>query len=68
MMTTYEQGIEKGIDRGRREMALQLLEAKFGPLSPAIRQRVETIAPDELRQIMLEYHKAQSLKELRLPD
>jgi hypothetical protein len=62
MITTYE----RGKIAGRREMALLLLEAKFGALPAAVKQRVETMPPDELRQIMLEYHKAETLKELRL--
>jgi hypothetical protein len=64
MITTYE----RGMIAGQREMALLQLEAKFGPLAAAVKQRVETMSPDELRQIMLEYHKAQSLKDLRLVD
>jgi hypothetical protein len=62
MITTYE----RGQIAGRRESLLLLLETKFGTVSPDVRQRVETMSPDELRQTMIESIKAQSLKELRL--
>jgi hypothetical protein len=64
MMTTYE----RGILAGRRETALEQLEARFGPLSPTIRERVEALSPEELRQLILGLIKAQSLKELHLED
>ena len=64
MITTYERGkIE-----GRREMALLQLEAKFGPLAPGIKQRVEALSPEQLRQLLLDLVKGQSLKELHLED
>jgi hypothetical protein len=68
MMTTYERGIEQGKIAGQRETALLQLEAKFGPLAPAVRQRVEALSPDELRQLTLDFVKAQSLKDLRLEE
>lgn len=64
MITTFE----KGMVAGQRALALKQLEAKFGPLSDAVKQRVESIPPDDLLRIMLDYHKAQSLKELGLQD
>jgi hypothetical protein len=64
MMTTFE----RGKIAERRETALLQLEAKFGPLAAAVKQRVETMSPDELRQVMLDYYKAQSLKDLRLEE
>jgi hypothetical protein len=64
MTTTYERG---RID-DRRQTALMLLEAKFGPLSPAVKQRVEALSPEQLRPLMLDLLKAGSLKELRLED
>jgi hypothetical protein len=64
MITTYE----RGKLAERLEMALLQLEARFGPLSPDVRQRVEALSPDELRQTMIEFVTAQSLKELRLED
>jgi hypothetical protein len=64
MITTYE----RGILQGERRTALLLLETKFGPLSPEVKQRVEALAPEDLRQLLRNLIKAQSLKELRLED
>jgi hypothetical protein len=64
MITTFE----RGRIAERRETALLLLEEKFGPLSPAVRQRVEALSPEELRQLTLDFVEAPSLKELRLED
>ncbi len=62
MITTYE----RGKIAERREMVLFLLETQFGPLSPEIKQRVEAIPPENLRQVILNLMKGQSLKELGL--
>jgi uncharacterized protein DUF4351 len=64
MLTTYE----RGILAGELQVALRQLELKFGPLSPAVRQRVEELSPEELRQLTLDFVNAQTLKELRLED
>jgi hypothetical protein len=64
MITTYE----RGILQGRRETALMQLETQFGPLSSAVRQRVDARTDEELRQLLLDILKAQSLRELRLED
>jgi hypothetical protein len=64
MITTYERGkIE-----GWRTAALLQLEAKFGPLSLEVKQRVEALSSEELRQVLLDLVKAQSLQELHLED
>jgi hypothetical protein len=64
MITTYE----RGILHGERVSALRQLEAMFGPLSPTVKQRVEALPPDQLRQLQLDLLKAESLKELRLEE
>ena len=64
MITTYE----RGIIQGERQLALSQLEAKFGPLSPEGKRRLEALPPQELRTMMLEFYKAESLKELGLED
>jgi len=64
MLTTYE----RGIIEGQRRMALRQLAAKFGPLSPAITQRVEALSPEQLDQLLLNLLKSSSLKELGLSD
>ena len=64
MITTYE----RGKIAGQLEMTLWLLETKFGPLPPEVKNRVEALSPEQLRQLILERDKAQSLKELGLQD
>jgi hypothetical protein len=64
MITTYE----RGRFAERLESALLQLEEKFGPLSPEVRQRVESMPPDTLRQTMIAFVKAESLKDLGLQD
>ncbi len=72
MTTTYErglaqgvsQGVSQGILQGERNMALLVLEEKFGPLPPALKQRAEGLSPDELRQLLSKALKAGSLEEL----
>jgi hypothetical protein len=64
MITTYE----RGIIEGQRKMALLQLEAKFGPLSPAVKQRVEALSPEQLTQLLLDFARGQALKELHLED
>jgi hypothetical protein len=68
MITTYERGKIEGRIEERRELAWFQLEAKFGPLSPEIKQRVEALSPEQLRQLLLDFAKGQSLKELHLED
>lgn len=62
MMTTYERGQLEG----QRQTLLRLLERKFGPLSPVIKERLEAFSPEQLQQIEQDLFKAQSLKELNL--
>jgi hypothetical protein len=70
MITTYERGKIEGRIEGRiqgqiqerRETALLQLEAK----SPEVKHRVEVLTPEQLRQILLDLVKAQSLEELHL--
>ena len=68
MKTTYERGIERGIEQGERRLTLRLIEAKFGPLPPEVKQQIEALEPDALTRLQLDLLKAQSLAELRLDD
>ena len=72
MKTTYErgieQGIERGIEQGERRSALRLMEAKFGRLTPKVKQQVETLSPEAPTQLPLDLLKAQALEELPLDD
>jgi hypothetical protein len=64
LITSFERG---RIDE-RREIVLLQLELMFGPLTPDVRQRVEALSFEDLRQLLIDLVKAQSLKELRLAD
>jgi hypothetical protein len=64
MKTTYERGIEQG----ERRLTLRLMQAKFGPLTPGVKQQVEALSPEALAQLQLDLLTAQSLEELRLSD
>lgn len=64
MITTYE----RGKIAGQREMVLRQLQVKFGPLSAAIRERVESLSPEELDHLAVELLQPRSLKELGLED
>jgi len=64
MKTTYERGIEQG----ERRSALRLMEAKFGPLTPKVKQQVEALSPEALAQLQLDLLKAHALAELCLDD
>jgi hypothetical protein len=64
MITTFD----RGRIAGKIESALLFLEAKFGPLSPEVKQRVEGLSPEELTQLMPRILKVGSLKELGLED
>jgi flagellar biosynthesis/type III secretory pathway protein FliH len=63
-----EQGIERGIEQGERRLTLRLLEAKFGPLSPKVKQQVEALSTEALTQLQLDLLKAQAIGELGLGD
>ncbi len=78
MKTTYERGVEQGMERGmerglergiaqgERRLTLRQLEAKFGPLSLAVRQQIESLSGEALAQLQIDLLKAQTLKELGL--
>ena len=59
---------EKGLQQGQRTMLRELLEARFGPLSPGAQQRLEGQSPERLEALALALLKAQSLQELGLED
>ena len=50
------------------EVTLVQLKAKFGPLTPDVKSRVEALSLDQLRHLALDLIKAQSLKELGLEE
>jgi flagellar biosynthesis/type III secretory pathway protein FliH len=80
MITTYERGKADGKVEGkaegklegkveeRCEITLLLLEKRFGSLSQEVQQRVAVLTPEQLRQLIIDLMKAESLKALRLED
>jgi hypothetical protein len=66
MKTTYERGIERGIEQGERRSTLRMMEAKFGPLSVEVKRRVEELSPDALVRLQIDILTARSLEDLGL--
>ncbi len=63
-MTTFE----KGLYQGRRTTLRELLEARFGPLSPGVEARLEGLSLAQLKALGLALLNAKSLKDLGLED
>ena len=57
-----------GRTRCERRLTQRLMEARFGPLTPKLKQQVEALSPEALAQLQLNLLKAQALEELRLDD
>jgi len=72
MTTTFEkgvlQGIQKGELQGQRRAARLLLEQQFGPLNPAVEQRLNEWSAERLDELVLALRNAPSLKALGLED
>jgi hypothetical protein len=66
--TWYEKGLEQGLEKGQRTLLRGLLEARFGPLSAAVLERLQQLPADHLEPLGKALLQAQSLKELRLED
>jgi Domain of unknown function (DUF4351) len=71
-ITTYEKGVQKGVQegvqQGQRATLRKLLEVRFGPLSPGVQERLESLSPEQLDALTLALLNAQSLQELCLED
>jgi phosphoglycolate phosphatase-like HAD superfamily hydrolase len=66
MITVYEKrGIEKGIQQGKQEDLIVLLEKKFGKLSATFQRRIRQIeSPAKLQSLLLAVLDADSLEDL----
>ena len=74
-VTTFEKGVQAGLEQGLEQgckagglRSKKQLEARFGPLSPSARERLDSLGPERLEALALELLKAQSLQELGLED
>jgi Domain of unknown function (DUF4351) len=67
-VTTFEKGVQAGLQQGQRTMLRKLLEARFGPLSPGAQERLDSLDTERLEELALELLTAQSLQELGLED
>ena len=67
-VTTFEKGVQAGLQQGRRTTLQKLLETRFGPLSARAQERLDNLNPDQLEALTLELLTAQSLQELGLED
>ncbi len=66
--TWSEEGEERGILKGKRDLLLKLLKSKFPDLSQAARQRVAEWPVEKIEEVSLAVLTAQSLRELGVED
>jgi hypothetical protein len=67
-VTTFEKGVQAGLQQGQRTTLQKQLEARFGPLRPGAQERLESLSTEGLEALTLALLKAQSLQELGLED
>jgi hypothetical protein len=65
-LTSFDMGIEKGVEKGRRDALRELLEDQFGPLSSVVLTRLEQMPVEQLRQLQRAVLKGDSLSALGL--
>jgi hypothetical protein len=66
--TWFEEGVEKGEQKGQRELLLTQLQTRFSPLSDTARQRPEAWPAEKLKDLGRALLTAESLRELGLED
>ena len=64
VLTTFDRMLQKGYS----EILELQLEARFGPLSPELREHLGSLPHQRLRDLLNAFPKAQSLQELGLGD
>jgi hypothetical protein len=67
MMTTFEKGVVKGQEIGRRILRA-LLEQRFGPLGDAVLNKIDSLPVERVEQVALAVLNAKSLAELGLDE
>lgn len=68
MVTTFEKGLAKGREEGRREAARLFLEQRFGQLSEAALARLAKWPPERLDELIRAVYAAPSLQALGLTE
>jgi hypothetical protein len=70
--TWFEKGVAKGQElgreQGRREVLRRQLDKRFGPLAPAVLERLNQWPADRLSDLTPGLLEAQSLREFGLED
>ena len=67
-VTTFERGMQAGLQQGWRTAIRKQLETRFGPLSPGARERLESLSFEQLEALAVAVLEARSLRELGLED
>jgi hypothetical protein len=67
-LTSFEKGVEHGIEKGKRELLSRQLEVRFGLLSAAVRERLASWEAARLDQLAADLLRAGSLRDLGLED
>jgi hypothetical protein len=72
IQTWYDEGMQEGrqegIHEGQRSSLQLFLEGRFGPLSPAVLQRINTLPSDRLPELIRAVTRAGSLRDLGLEE
>jgi hypothetical protein len=63
-----QQGVLQGVLQGQRQMLQMQLEKRFGPLSPRVREHLQSATPERLAELGLAIITAQTLRELGLEE
>jgi predicted transposase YdaD len=62
----YQEAVQEGIEKGRRETIREILEDQFGPLSPQTEARLQALPVEDLASLRKAIPRAASLKDLGL--
>lgn len=66
--TVFEEGMEKGVEKGQRRVLHEQLEERFGPLPAAVQQRLSEWPAERLATLVRAVVRAQSLRDMGLED
>ena len=66
--TSFELGVEKGIDKGQVALIRRMMERKFSDMNDAVKNRLESFSSEQINQLADKLLTANSLAELGLTD